>query len=80
MIVNSSGKIVAMSGIYMSPEEKQVRSENLRKAEVYNRFINANPWISERQEIELFRARQTSKNLSEFLKVLDVFKKSNKRW
>ena len=47
MIVNSSGKIVTMSGIYMSPEEKQVRSENLRKAEVYNRFINDNPWISE---------------------------------
>ena len=79
MIVNSAGKIVTMSGIYMTPEEKRIRSENLRKAEVYNRFVNANPWISERQEIELFRARQASKSLSEFLKVLDEFTRKNKR-
>ena len=78
MIANDS-KDMFMFRAYMTPEEKRTRDENLRKAEAYNRFLNANPWVSEKQEIELFRIRQASKSLSEFLKSLDAFKKNNKR-
>lgn len=73
MIVNSAGKVV-MYETYMTPEEKRKRAENWKKAEIYNRFLNANPEISEEQELKLFRARQASKSLSDFLKVLDAFK------
>ena len=78
MIANNS-KDKFMFRVYMTPEEKRIRDENLRKAEAYNRFLNANPWVSGNQEIELFRIRQASKSLSEFLKSLEAFKKNNKR-
>ena len=78
MIANNP-KEAFMFRVYMTPEEKRTRDENLRKAEAYNRFLNANPWVSEKQEIEIFRIRQTSKSLNEFLKSLAVLKKSNKR-
>lgn len=78
MIANNP-KEMFMFRVYMTPEEKRTRDENLRKAEAYNRFLNANPWVSGKQEIELFRIRQASKSLSEFLKSLDAFKKNNKR-
>ena len=77
MIANNP-KEMFMFRVYMTPEEKRTRDENLRKAEAYNRFLNANPWVSGKQEIELFRIRQASKSLSEFLKSLDAFKKNNK--
>ena len=78
MIANNP-KEAFMFRVYMTPEEKRTRDENLRKAEAHNRFLNANPWVSGKQEIELFRIRQASKSLSEFLKSLDAFKKNNKR-
>ena len=78
MIANNP-KEAFMFRVYMTPEEKRTRDENLRKAEAYNRFLNANPWVSGKQAIELFRIRQASKSLSEFLKSLDAFKKNNKR-
>lgn len=78
MVINSAGKIVMYSSVYMTPEEKRIRKENLKKAEVYNLFLNANPWITEKQELELFRARQNSKSLNDFVKVLENFKKNIK--
>ena len=40
MIANNP-KEAFMFRVYMTPEEKRTRDENLRKAEAYNRFLNA---------------------------------------